>query len=61
MAKKKTDGIHPGEVLLEEILVPLGISRYRLAKDIDVPRTRIAEICKGRRAITADTTQRLAR
>ncbi len=61
MAKKKLENIHPGEVLVEEFLVPLGISRYRLAKDIDVPQTRIAEICKGRRAITADTALRLAK
>ena len=61
MVKKKLDNIHPGEVLVEEFLVPLGISRYRLSKDIDVPQTRIAEICKGRRAITADTALRLAR
>ncbi len=61
MGKKKLKNIHPGEVLEEEFLNPLGISRYRLAKDIDVPQTRIAEICKGRRGITADTALRLAR
>ena len=55
MGKKKSKNIHPGEVLEEEFLKPLDISRYRLAKDIDVPQTRIAEICKGRRGITADT------
>ena len=61
MGKKKLKNIHPGEVIEEEFLRPLGISRYRLAKDIDVPQTRIAEICKGRRGITADTALRLAK
>lgn len=61
MARKKLKNIHPGEVLNEEFLVPLGISRYRLAKDIDVPQTRIGEIIKGRRSISADTALRLAR
>lgn len=61
MGKKKLKNIHPGEVLDMEFLKPLGISRYRLAKDIDVPQTRIAEICKGRRGITADTALRLAK
>ena len=61
MADKKLRNIHPGEVLSEEFLVPLGISRYRLAKDIDVPQTRIGEICRGHRSITADTALRLAR
>ncbi len=61
MAGKKLKNIHPGEVLSEEFLLPLGISRYRLAKEIDVPQTRIGEIIKGRRAITADTALRLAR
>lgn len=61
MGKKKLKNIHPGEVLEEEFLKPLDISRYRLAKDIDVPQTRIAEICKGRRGITADTALRLAK
>ena len=49
---------HPGEVLYEEFIKPLGITAYRLAKDIGVPQTRIAEICKGRRSITADTALR---
>lgn len=53
--------IHPGEVLAEEFLVPLGITAYRLAKEIRVPVTRIAELLHGRRAITADTALRLAR
>ncbi|MDA8160583.1 MAG: HigA family addiction module antitoxin [Desulfobacteraceae bacterium] len=53
--------IHPGEVLLEEFLKPMGISRYRLAKAIEVPAMRIGEICAGKRSITADTALRLAR
>jgi addiction module HigA family antidote len=59
--KSSLKKLHPGEVLEEEFLKPFGISRYRLAKDIDVPQTRIAEICKGRRGITADTALRLAK
>ncbi len=61
MANKRLKNIHPGEVLEEEFLKPLGVSRYRLAKDIDVPQTRIAAICNRKRAITADTALRLAR
>ncbi len=53
--------IHPGEVLLEEFLKPLGISQYRLAGDIHVPPRRINEIVHGIRSITADTALRLAR
>jgi len=52
--------IHPGEVLLEEFLVPMGISAYRLAKEINIPQTRISEIIKGRRRVTADTALRLS-
>jgi addiction module HigA family antidote len=52
--------IHPGEVLQEEFLKPLGISQYRLARDINVPRRRINEIIHGKRAISADTALRLA-
>jgi addiction module HigA family antidote len=52
---------HPGEILLEEYLKPLGISQYRLAKNISVPPRRINEIVHGKRAITADTALRLAR
>lgn len=55
------DPIHPGEILLTEFLEPMGISQYRLAKDLDVPQTRIADIVKGRRSITADTALRLAK
>jgi antitoxin HigA-1 len=58
---KPLPNVHPGEVLVEEFLKPLGITQYLLAKRIRVPLTRIAEICRGRRAITADTALRLAR
>jgi antitoxin HigA-1 len=53
--------VTPGELLLEEFLVPLELSQYRLAKEIDVPAQRIGEIVAGRRAITADTDLRLCR
>ena len=53
--------IHPGEILLEEFLKPLGISQYRVARDISVPPRRINEVVHGKRAITADTALRLAR
>lgn len=58
---KKHAPIHPGEVLREDFLLPLGLSEYRLAQDIGVPPRRINEIVKGKRAITADTALRLAR
>lgn len=61
MAPKKLAPVHAGEILLEEFLVPLGISQYRLAKDISVPPRRINEIVHGTRAISADTALRLAR
>ena|SRR5690606_26950023 len=57
----KLDNIHPGEVLLEEFLVPLEISAYRLAKETFIPQTRISEILKGKRRITADTALRFSR
>jgi addiction module HigA family antidote len=57
----RLNAITPGELLLEEFLAPLGISQYRLAKEIDVPAQRISEIVAGRRAITADTDLRLSR
>jgi addiction module HigA family antidote len=57
----KLDAITPGELLLEEFLIPMGISQYRLAKEIDVPAQRISEIVAGKRAITADTDLRLCR
>lgn len=53
--------VHPGEVLLEDFMKPLGLSQYRLAKDIGVPALRISQIVRGQRAITADTALRLAR
>ncbi len=53
--------VHPGEILLEEFLEPLGLSQYRLAKDISVAPRRINEIVHGKRAISADTALRLAR
>jgi addiction module HigA family antidote len=53
--------VHPGEVLLEEFLRPLGVSQYQLAKAIDVPARRINEIIHGQRRITADTALRLSR
>jgi len=58
---KKLAPVHPGEILLEEFLNPLGISQYRLAKDTSVPPRRINEIVRGTRSITADTALRLAR
>jgi addiction module HigA family antidote len=57
---EKLPNIHPGEVLQEEFLVPLNISAYRLSKDINIPQTRISEIIKGKRRITADTALRLS-
>ncbi len=57
----KLNNIHPGEVLQEEFLVPLGLSAYRLAKETYIPQTRISEIIRGKRGITADTALRLAR
>jgi len=61
MAKRDFPPIHPGEILLTEFLVPMGISQYRLAKDIGVTPRRINEVVHGRRAITADTALRLGR
>jgi len=61
MKNKKLPPIHPGEILIEEFLKPMGISQYRLAKDISVPPRRINEIVHGKRSITADTALRLGR
>jgi addiction module HigA family antidote len=58
---EKLKNIHPGEILLEEFLIPLSITAYRLSKDIGIPQTRISEIIKGNRRITADTAVRLSR
>lgn len=57
---KKLANIHPGEVLREEFLLPLEITAYKLSKDTDIPQTRISQIIKGKRRITADTALRLA-
>jgi addiction module HigA family antidote len=60
MNMEKLENVHPGEVLLEEFLRPLNISAYRLSMDVKIPQTRISEIIKGRRRITADTALRLS-
>ena len=61
MPRRKLPPIHPGEILLEEFLSPLGVSQYRLAKDTSVPPRRINEIVRGLRSVSADTALRLAR
>ena len=61
MKNKKLPPIHPGEILIEEFLKPMGISQYRLSKDISVPPRRINEIVHGKRSISADTALRLGR
>ena len=61
MSERKIPPVHPGEILMEEFLRPLGVSQYRLAKDISVPPRRINEIVHGKRAISADTALRLSR
>ncbi|MBK6899497.1 MAG: HigA family addiction module antidote protein [bacterium] len=61
MSSQKLPPIHPGEILNAEYLVPLGISQYRLAKEMSVPPRRINEIVHGKRAISADTALRLSR
>ena len=61
MATRKLMPIHPGEILLEEFLNPMGMSQYRLAKGISVSPRRINEIVHGKRAVTADTALRLSR
>lgn len=58
---EKIKNIHPGEILNDEFLIPLGISAYRLCKETFIPQTRVSEILKGNRRITADTALRLAR
>ena len=60
MKTQKLRPVHPGEILSEEFLKPMGISQYQLAKDIFVPLTRISAIVKGKRAVTADTALRLS-
>jgi addiction module HigA family antidote len=59
--RRKLPDIHPGEILLEEFLKPLGISQYRLARELRVPPRRVNEIVLGKRAISADTALRLGR
>jgi addiction module HigA family antidote len=61
MTKRDFSSIHPGEILVTEFLEPMGITQYRLAKDIGVTARRINEIVHGRRSITADTALRLGR
>ena len=61
MNMTKLENIHPGEVLMEEFLKPLEITAYRLSKDLGIPQTRISEILKGRRRISADTALRLSK
>ena len=56
----KLSNVHPGEILLEEFLQPLKITAYRLSKDLEIPQTRISQIIKGNRRITADTALRLS-
>ncbi len=60
MARRKLDPIHPGEILFEEFIKPMGLSQNRLANDIGVPPRRINEIVHGKRRVTADTALRLA-
>jgi addiction module HigA family antidote len=57
---EKLPNIHPGEILNEEFLIPLNITAYRLAKETNIPQTRISEIIKGNRRVTADTALRLS-
>jgi len=61
MKNEKIKPIHPGEILLEEFLKPMGVSQYRLAKDISVPARRINEIVHGVRSVSTDTALRLSR
>ena len=58
---ERLPNIHPGEILKEEFLDPFGISAYRLSKEIKIPQTRISQIIKGKRRITADTALRLSK
>ena len=61
MSSDRLPNIHPGEVLLEEFLKPLGISAYRLSQDTRMPQTRVSEIIHGKRRVTADTALRLSK
>ena len=58
---EKLNNIHPGEILAEEFLIPLNITAYRLSQDINIPQTRISQILKGNRRITADTALRFSK
>lgn len=57
---QKLNNISPGEILLEEFLIPMNLTQYKLSKDLNIPQTRISEIMKGKRRITADTALRLS-
>jgi addiction module HigA family antidote len=57
---EKLNNIHPGEILKGEFLIPLNISAYKLSKDLEIPQTRISQLIKGKRRITADTALRLS-
>ncbi len=57
---ERLENIHPGEILQEEFLIPMEISAYRLSKDTEIPQTRISQIIKGKRRVTADTALRLS-
>jgi len=57
---EKLSNIHPGEILLEEFMIPMEITAYKMSKDIHIPQTRISQIIKGKRRITADTALRLS-
>jgi len=61
MMTNRLPSVHPGEVLLEDFMKPLGLTQYRVAKDIGVPALRISQIVRGQRSISADTALRLAR
>ena len=61
LLSKSLEPVSPGELLLEEFMIPMGLTSYRLAKECEVPAQRIGEILKGRRSITADTDLRLCR
>lgn len=58
---ERLDNIHPGEILLEEFMKPFELTAYRLSKELDIPQTRVSEILKGRRRISADTAIRLSK
>ena len=57
---ERLENVHPGEILNEEFLLPMNISAYRLSKDTEIPQTRISQIIKGKRSITADTALRIS-